>query len=95
MMLAAQKALDRAIQQARALESTPEGFENVDIAYRIAQQEAEEKKRQEEEKKRKEAEDALKRAGASLSTLTLAPVRKPFSILDFEVPNHFTLFTIA
>lgn len=82
-MLAAQKALDHAIQQARVLESTPEGFENVDISYRIAQQEA-------EERRRKAAEEAARRAGSAV--LISAPVRKPFSILDFEVRSCSPLF---
>jgi hypothetical protein len=76
-LLEAQKELNNAIAMARSLESTPDGFENIDLAYRIKQME-------EEERRRKEEEERLRLEGQKAQLVA----RKPITALDFEVRSH-------
>jgi hypothetical protein len=76
-LLEAQKELNQAISMARSLESTPDGFENVDLAYRIQQME-------EEERRRKEEEERARLEGLKAQLVT----RKPITALDFEVCGY-------
>jgi hypothetical protein len=79
-LLEAQKELNNAIAMARSLESTPDGFENIDLAYRIKQME-------EEERRRKEEEERLRLEGQKAQLVA----RKPITALDFEVWSHLLL----